>query len=680
MAIAINKTADQLFTLDPDKNEFKELISAEERKRNRIGEYKKAVLTFETDLSVNGLNIYFSPALCLDSSPLVYANTGVPVNAYTAFIDDTTPGAEFDMGIQVQLPYAADLIKNDSAKIVIIDDTHFQLVFLFYQIYDTFGYLSPTNEENRYKLLKDRLSNPVVLNLSSASSIYTQQKNFPHVYLYLNNPVDSTVFGSCVTKILNYQAGFYSKNDQGLDPYFTQPEWELKNQAGETVTELLSSEKTKIKFRINSPTTPTDVIVWMIKTSSNDNTVDMRTNYDASFYKLITSNTDLQKSNKIWTPSATFYPVGGDQYECFFSVKNTALKNGETYRFIGIAYFVDNDYSIYEVNSFISDEYSVKLSSFTGDGYSFNANISDYLNKYEGNDLRCVIKERLKSSVSIDYSAGVFSDDILNRLGLVVSNDIKRYLKSVTVEMYEDNGDGIIHYFDRITSQKIDPASYSTAPGFVINFDDDILTASYDFRVRYESWIQNLETTIDGVYLLTPSSNQNWSNRNIKIRWKFELYYDDYFAPFTDVVQFAQAIRPHENDAEISIVNNDNTNISADEYYLNDANPCFKAKLLGVDGDYKLITTVEREPGSVSIIEENDEFEGLLSQLDSDKFSNQEIDFSQTEADRAKFCLVAAKFFVNSPYTISVIAKRTSKQFEDDIIFEFEDGELYEFE
>lgn len=683
-AIILTKTTDELFTLDPLGNEYKELVGATEFKKNRIGEYKKLIMGFTSDTDISGMNLYFDPALFLNSGFPQPFNNIIPPNCWSLALDAAATPGVYDMFLTASVPYSPDLIKNDKAQIEIIDALTFKVILYFYQIYDINNFLNPAGESNRYKLLKDRAANASTL-MTSGASVYTDAKTRPRFYVFIQDPADPiSTLGSVSSNADNFQAGFYEKNELDTAPYFTNPAWSFKNENGSLVVPgLLMTEKTRVFFQIDSPVLPSEIMVWMIKTNTNDNSVDMKTNYDASFYKVITSNTDLQKDNKIWTPSSKLSLVAGSTYEAFFSVKNTALTFGDKYRFIAIVYYKDDDYSLYEVNSFISNEYTVDaLPQYTG-AFDPTGKITDFLSDYTGNDLICVLEERLKGTVEFNYSGNKFSDDMLNRLGLTVPNDIRRYLKKVSVEVYSDDGAGTKQIFERLISNKIDPVTYSPAPGLTLDFTADNFKAVYDFRVRYESWIQNLETQYYGVPLITPTANQKWSGRILKIEYAFELYYDDYSTPFSDIIKFRQTIRPSNYTKTVDILNSDDTEIAEEQYYCSDENPCFKAKLANAvlnPDTFVLLTTIEKEQGLSNTVEENEEGTGELTQLDSDKFTNQEFDFGTTETKVAKFCLDSTKLFVDSPYKVTVIAKKNPKEFEDGELFNFEDGAIYQFE
>jgi hypothetical protein len=74
--------------------------------------------------------------------------------------------------------------------------------------------------------------------------------------------------------------------------------------------------------------------------------------------------------------------------------------------------------------------------------------------------------------------------------------------------------------------------------------------------------------------------------------------------------------------------------------------------------EYNLITTIELAPGTISNIEENEEWLGVLAQLNSLKIASSETAYSESEATFAKFCLNNSLFNLNLQYKISAIAKR----------------------
>lgn len=649
----LNYISSDVFTLNPDGTVYKNLIGATQLHKNRIGEFKKVVLEYGTHSgydSIAGLTLYFVPALFISTSAHSPFSSSPPTSNYYVFdIDNSATPGTYDMDLVPSIGYNLDLIKNDSVQLEIIDSYNFKIHITFYQIYDLNSYLNPSIESNQNKLLKDLVTNPVLT--VSGNSIYTNDKIKPRFYTILQNQDDPLTKGVVTAVVDSYRGGFYGKNELETSPYFTIPQWFLNNGA-DTLLSLV--DNTKVDFWITSPVVVAKVDIWMIRTDTSDNSVDMRTNYEASFLTITTDGSTNQLDNKIYAPSQapTF---GGGVYKTFFHVDKTKIVAGGKYRFIGIVYY---DGGSYEVNSFISDEYSVSAPSFTGINYTLTANIKDFAHQFDGNDLICVIEERLKCTASFNYSGNAFADDIFNRLGLTVPNDPRRYLTKITIQVYEDIAT-TRHYFDRIIISKQDPINYTSNPEITKVVFADSFDIQYDFRVRYESNVPNIETVVSGVVLITPTANQNWAGRDLRISIDYEFFYDDYSTPFTDIVKFIQKIHPKDYDNTLQILNSNDSTITESQFICSPLEKCYKAKLDIVAGDdYNLITNGELAPGSISIIEENEEWTGILPQLDSNKFTNQEDEFGSTDTKVAKFCLDSSNFSLNSSNKITAIAKK----------------------
>lgn len=643
-----------VYTLNPDGSVYKNLVGNPELYKNRIGEFKKIVLTYNTPIqSIGGLTLYFVPALFINASSPSPFTGGIPSSNYYSFDIDSVPTAGiYDMFLTGSVGYADALITNETVQLEVIDANNFTITITFYQIYDLNSYINPGLESNKDKLLKDLVTNAVLS--VSGNNIYTNDKSKPKFYTFLGDPLDPFTKGSVTAITSSYRAGFYNKNELQTTPYFTDPQWYL-NDGSDTFLSLTTN--TKIDFWITAPLDVTKLDVWMIRTDTDDDTVSMRTNYEASFVNIPTNGATVQLDNKIYSPSQepTF---DAGVFKAFFHVDKTKLTAGAKYRFIAIAYYEDGYTSAYEVNSFISAEYSVSAPSFDGSGYTLSANLKDFDSQFDGNDLTCVIRERLKATVKIDYSSDAFKDDILNRLGLVVANDIRRYLTKITIQVYEDIGT-TRQFYDRITINKQDPINYSNDSAITKNVGSDYFEIQYDFRVRYESGVPNIETQVANTILINPTSTQYWGGKNLMIGIDFELYYDDYVQPFSDIIKFIQKIHPTGNDGTLQILRDDDSTFDENTIFCSDVDNCFKAKLDIPDGDdYNLITEADSNPGNIANAEENEEWAGILPQLDSTKFVDQESEFGETETKVSKFCIASPNFSINSFSEITVIAKR----------------------
>lgn len=680
--IAITLEGRKLFTLNPDGTDLVQLQDPAEFNKNVIGERKRVELHYSASLSISGAQIYFDPALYLQvGAPSLAPN--IPNQAWTYYVPPSLAAGTYNMSLVFPPPYNIGLLKNWNAKFVYINSTSFKILLEYFQLYDLNNFLSVASEDNRFKLTKDVVTDPQEITTAIANSIYTDASIIPQFYIYIDNII-SEDNGFLNTMLSDYKAGFYNKSATDGAPYFTLPVWGLEVDALPVSTMALDKD-TKVTFGVTAPGVVDKIFIWLIKSSANDNTVDFITAYDASYLNITTVAGSATLSNKIKAPS-TDPTLNAGKYEVSFMVDKTKLLFGEKYRFIAVVY--ESGYGLVDVNSFISDEYTLnQLPQFTGDGYIFKGLLEDYESTYEGNALQCVVEERMKSRLTVDYSTyNIFSDDILNRLGLSVANDIRKYLTKITVEVYSNDGT-YIQYFERLVSTRIDPVNYTVVPNLELVFTSGELEVIYSFRNRYESGVVNLETYLvaGNVPIIPANANQDWGGRDLFIKYSLELFYDDYSTPFSDTIIFEQKIYPKTYGDEIVIRELPDKVIYDTTYFCSgDDMVCLVAILTGVDNpeDYNLITTFEPLPGNSNTLDENEEWVGAdstLPQLQSVKILTSQTSFSETLAGKAYFCIIPTKFFINLPYKISAIAKLKSsceRITEDDSLRLQEDSEI----
>lgn len=654
----------QLYTLYPDGTTMKTLNTATLQKKNRIGEYKKIIISYIADESIASNVIYFSPAFFLQAGTIP-PWTGKPTGSYySLMVDPSVTGGSYDMNLTCAPGYVADLIKNWEVKLILQDyvTTFFQIEITFYQMYDLNSFMNPSITDNLNKFLKDRRANASQL-VVSGKSIYNETDYCPQFYTYIEKYTDPSIYYSLLTTFPQYEAGFYGKNELEATGYFRSPTFVLEAPSGTVVTKISSAHDTKVTFGVIAPVSITNMIFWLIKIPSpRANFDDFKTTYDSSTVLCTTTGGSATQDNKIKAPMVgpTFV---GPLTNASFYIDKTTVAPGEKYRIIGIPYY---DGATYEVNSFISEEYEVDLPSYEG-AYEITGSIKDYDKEWTGNDLICVVEERLISKLRLDFSADAFKNDILSRLGITLAtNDIQRYLTKITCEIYEDETASLRHYLARSVAIKIDPSpAYAIPSQIQLAGGVDTLQILFNYRVRYESWAPNVETTYAGVPLGAPTSNQNWAGRTLKVRFMLDLYYDDYSSPFTDRIVFTQTLRPkdYEEGQTLQILKDDEKEApSASEFFCDDEITCFAAKTnLTNPSQYRLMTTVEKSPGSAFTVEENETWAGSqLAQLTTDKFASQESLFSQTEATCAKFCTDNVEFDKSIQYKISAIAKKVN--------------------
>jgi hypothetical protein len=353
------------------------------------------------------------------------------------------------------------------------------------------------------------------------------------------------------------------------------------------------------------------------------------------------------------------------KWEISINVDATQLLFGDKYRFMAIVY--TNVEDTYEVNSFISpEEYVVdQLPTWDGTGIDFSGFVNDIDDNYLGNDLECVVEERIRANVKMEFPADQYKDYIQAALGLTIGNDVRRYMTNVIMEIYEETVVGpntyrrVMHYANAI---KTGPTTYSAVSGLTLDFSvPDEATFKYDFRVGYESWLPNLYTYVNGVALLTPDSDQNWAGRNMKVEWKFVFLYDDYSTPFQDTLIYQHRIRPNGYEGDRLALEFQDPDQALNDFVCTDDGCCMQGHLLIADTGYNLITNVEVAPGNKAVLEEAEAWvPDRLAQLTTPKVISQETSYGQSTAAMGKFCLDLTTFSVNLNYKISVLAKPKS--------------------
>lgn len=652
----ISAISQKLFTLKPNGTELKELSRFGEWGKNRIGEYKKIEIEYSTTQPLEDSIIYFSPALFINYSALSpYAFGGIPAESYVYVVDSSATVGTYTMTPVVNPTYSPNLPKNWEVTIEIGYGSHFTISVKFYHIQDYKGYFGTSNQYNNEKLLTDSIDYTSLLSVTG-NSVYNTNNWGIRAYVYQVDPLDTSVYSNREVKFPNYAAGFYEKNETETAPYFTNPLWIISDSTG-VLTEISKNEDTKIDFYIDSASTPTDFYLWVIKTNDNNSAIDFFDNYEASFAEILDSGGSATIDNKLKQPSQALALISGTTYLASAYLDKSLLEVGDKYRFIGVVY----DTSGFHVNSFISDEYEISVPYFDGIGYDFEAKFRDYFNDFYGNQLTSCIEERIESRINFGYEYNAFKQDIYDRLGITLTdNDIRRYLTSIKVEIYEDASVQLRHYLDRAIAIKTSPITYSTPTGMTLNFGSNNLEVVYAWRNRYESGTTNIESVFNGVSIIPGTSNQYWGGRNLKVKTTFSLFYDDYGIPFTDEIVFVQelSVNDYRNTVKIYEEGKD-AEIDEEDYYCADDSNCFKAGFTTSGAtDYRLILNVEKDPGSISAIEENDELSGVLTQLSSDKILSQETTFGQTTVNRAEFCIDGNEFVQNVFYKLTAIAKK----------------------
>lgn len=652
-------------TLLPDGTVYKTWTDSEiANSKNRIGEKKVFEASFTSDTDLSGMNIFINPALFL---PIGYVNTitgagnffwsyPLPDSAAIGTYPCNYQGTGFNEG------------KNYYVEVEVVSvmaPFQFKVRVYFFQIYDVNTYLNPSSMDESNALLKDRLSNPSQLTVSG-SSIYTDVNTDGRMYVYIEKRTDASVKGSMEIKFGDYKAGFYAKDEHQAAPYFSGPVWAL---TGIVNGKLNTAASTKVVFSITSPVIVSKVVMWIIRTDAHFPLgVNFYDYYEADWNEIM----DPGGSNgpKIIGPMSAPEKQGASTtWNSEFYIDPALIVGGAKYRFIAVVYQDDLAYTDLEVNSFISDEILVNTSvPYTGGGLDFTGFLYDYNREFTGNSLSCVIEERMRSKLQIDFAADKWKNDILDRLGLTVPNDIRKYLTQITFQIYDQVVDinlGVIrNIYDERIAYRVNQTTYTGNNGLSLTFGTDTANFKADWRNRYEANTQAIRTEINGILWSSILSNQYWGGTIKKIDWILLFVYDDYAYPFSDTMTFTQALTVADYVGGVGAPLSIEAQTEADEekdFWCPGDEFCLQASLTEENpSDYSLITNIEPDPGSIYTIEEAEAWAGAqLVQLTSPKIISQEILYSSTSLQKAKWCIDTDELELDTTYKVSALAKKT---------------------
>lgn len=672
--IPLTNLGTDFITILPDGTEYKTTSSIPHM--NSIGERKKIKWKFSTTYSnMEGVNLYVQIGL-FQQGVVNSPYPKIPINYVVTFPVGLAAGSYpmtevLPSGVNANLNYAANV------KLVILTSSTFNIEVDFFQIYDETQYQNQSFQENHNKLLLDWKQSTSELTIGSNNTCYNSNNSqfaitakfekpgvihAPDTYLYTDNALAATG--------IPWTAGFYNHNNYADAPYFNTPIWEFTRSSA-IVSNLSSSVNTDVLFKIISPSGVSKVLFWIIRTDTFDNTKTMYDNYEANLEEIVSTNANIGASGMLLTtPVNNITSLGYGLYSVGCSLNASNLVNNAKYRMIAVVYYKNG--SDFFVNSFISDELVNDSSPcFDGEGFNLEATLSDYQTEFTGNDLECVIEERMKSTISLDFTSDKWKNDILTRLGLTTSNDIRRYLTEVSVSIFDENlvtGIGVIrNLYDLKVSSKYGLLSYSTQPGLTLDFttvDKPVFT--YEWRNRFENTVDCLQTTIDNTTNVIPVyGKQYWGGKTLKIKWKLKFYYDDYILPFEDSIEIFQQIRVKDYDSHVSIEYNDGDGIRG-SWNKAITNVCqgeeFCMGIVLNDNtltNMKAIINIHPSGSGLNAINEAEAWVGdELPQMLSPIFSSGDEDFSTIYTKlAAKFCIDTSKLSVNS-YQVSGIAKK----------------------
>ena len=182
---------------------------------------------------------------------------------------------------------------------IFIDNTNFVVTLNFYMISDLEDWISNIMLANQPKLLNSHVSAPTPLT-NVVQSVYNSQKQLC-LFTYMTDSNRQTLvngnlvdFGCFLTKSIPWTARFWNQGLNATPSEFTNPEFKFKRN-GVFVPNFSTVQQTELIFRIDTPTMPNDIVLWLFDTSQTDNFDTFVNNYDSS--RLLISTTRSERHN-----------------------------------------------------------------------------------------------------------------------------------------------------------------------------------------------------------------------------------------------------------------------------------------------------------------------------------------------------------------------------------------------
>lgn len=679
MAISITNTSRKLTNINTG-NDYGDYgyVNPISDSVNIIGEKKRIEFVYETDYAnpIDGLNFYINLGLFMPVgaiNPIVGKGT---VFFECAMPSSAVPGIYPCNLNSTSTLFNLEVFRNFYVEIHVFDSNTFSIVAEFYQTYDLLGYMTSSMVlENRTRFLKDKY-NSSDENIVSGPSIYNDG-SVPYdgrLYIYVENQSDNSINGKTETSFGGYVAKFYNQASSTVSiesiKYYT------IGSIPQEIPQPNLNVNTKVEIKLSTSAlafTP-KIYVNVFKTNNSNNVLNFIDNYESetSLIDPAAPDQDLVSSPFV----APFDPDGfGINFTASFALQATALDAGDQLAFLFMIY---DPTGVDVAGGGIVERAGPAQADipYNGNGFTPTGTILDYDTEFTGNDVECVVEERMASKLVLDFPSDQWRNDLINRLGIDIgSNNIIEFLDRIKFTIYEETT-AIIrwqplatveNYFIERTMLKsnnnINPYT-GTTDDFTIDFDTpDQLTLEAFWRNGFE-FDDCIRSIINGVDYGTKLSNQDWAGKTLKVEWELTFYYDTIPVPFIDIIIFGQQIRVNDYSSHIEIHTRSPSN-EGDTTFCDNANIHFIAQLDVVDADdYKLINNFDVDPGSRVTMEERENWVGRkLPQLFSTKLANQEVDYTGQTIDGVTYGK-AAQFDVvpialpAGLYKVSALAKK----------------------
>jgi hypothetical protein len=553
--------------------------------------------------------------------------------------------------------------KNYKCQLSFVGGNQLTFTLDFYNGFDEYGYLSSSSKNNQWRFLSERWDNQSFNTVTD--SYYATPKQI-RAMLYIQK-------GGYTEKkeITIYQGQANSYDTQMLLTY----------NDDTAVVALSTINDSSLKARVEIPTNDVNVFYAKLIKIQNDPTLDFINNYALQENLIDASN---MLANGFKGPFTVAFNV--DHYDLEFVVDKDFLELGKNYRVIIIGYNQgtgDPDYTgainylaiSHEFTTTSAIPYCVVGCSEGGLGEEnylhFTGSLIDVNNEYTGNELDCIIEERLRSKLVVDHSGNAWVNNLRcrNPSAAEFANDLRNYLSNVSCEIYTEYTDtalgGVVknqleYWLMQRNSSSVSLTSY-VSNGIAFNFDltNKLLTLSADFRCRDEAATPCNSTTLNGANFFPVQDNQYWGGKDVFIKWSLYFYYHDFPMPFIDRLDFVQKLHVADygyDDIAISAIG-DKSFVCGGETV------CFNADInsgLADPETYNLINTIEPvDSGGIAAggLKESESYDPPeLDQQQDEAFFDQDDAYSS--GGQGLFCLDPANLIINQEYKISVMAKK----------------------
>jgi hypothetical protein len=620
--------------------------------KNFFGEKKKLEFVYTSTEELGGYNLFINMALFMPVNAINPITKRGTVYWECALPEALAPGVYPCNLNSTAAIYNFIAFKNFSMEVEIIDDTTFIIRSEFYLTMDLLRYMdSFMGINNRDRFFKDRMNNPDDIS-ESTGSIYGGANADGRVYIYAEFAGDSGDFGSIETEFGGFTAEYLDAGGS-----ITDVEYSVDSQVTDTI---VVDKSTKIRMIIDCPVfTLESAWVLVFKHNKTDNTIDFIENYQSETLYIFPYAPD---GNIITGPYQEPQPealIGPDAYSIEFYVNGLNIEAGEEVGFIVMGYDAGGENG----GVFYSKVGPGKGGlEFNGEGFTMMGRLSDCESEYTGDNLTCTIEERMASEMIIQFPFDQYKNDILNRMGLVITNNITTFLTKVKFTIYENTTlpfpffGAVKNVLDERTLTKVN-GQYVGGNITMTNIPDQMNLKAF-WRNRWEENINCVYSLINSINYGSFETNQDWGGKTLTIEWELTFFYDTLITPFTDIVRYDQQIfvRDYSPLVEIHTQDPDQDDLN---YLCSNENICLYAQFVEPPGDnYKLITFIDNNPGSILTIEENEVWSPAeFGPLVSNKFASQEENFGDSTANQAKFCLVSSLLTDNVTYKVSTIAK-----------------------